>query len=149
MIANGKHRRQRIFQLEQEEGIIRGDVQLKTYITNYYKVLFGPSENNHLSLVETVINDLPQVSEEENNFLTESFTEKEVKEAIFQMDHNKAPGPDGFPAEFYQVFWDIIKYDLLAMFQDFHNCSLPLFSLNFGKEWLATVQPSLARKIIL
>ena len=30
--------------------------------------------------------------------------EKEVREAIFQMKHNKAPGPDGFPVEFYQVF---------------------------------------------
>ena len=34
LITNGKHRRQIIFQLEQEEGIIRGDVQLKKYITN-------------------------------------------------------------------------------------------------------------------
>jgi hypothetical protein len=28
-----------------------------------------------------------------------------VREAVFQMEHNKAPRPDGFPAEFYQVFW--------------------------------------------
>ena len=64
--------------------------------------------------------------------LTESFTEEEVKKAIFQMEHNKAPGPDGFPAEFYQVFWEVIKNDLLALFIDFHNGSLPLYSLNFG-----------------
>ena len=36
------------------------------------------------------------------------------------MEHNKAPGPDGFPAEFYQNFWDIIKPDLLAMFDALH-----------------------------
>jgi len=36
--------------------------------------------------------------------LIESSLEKEVREAIFQMKHNKALGFDGFPAEFYQVF---------------------------------------------
>jgi hypothetical protein len=32
------------------------------------------------------------------------------------MEHNKAPGPDGFPVEFYQVFLEVIKDDLLALF---------------------------------
>jgi hypothetical protein len=61
--------------------------------------------------------------------LTTSFTKKEV---IFEMKHNKAPGSDGFPAEFYQTFWEIIKDDLMALFKEFHNGSLPLFHLNYG-----------------
>ena len=48
------------------------------------------------------------------------------------MEHNKAPDPDGFPAEFYQQFWDVIKGDLMQMFHDLHKDDLPLFSLNFG-----------------
>ena len=84
------------------------------------------------SLVETYNEDLPQISAEENNILTSTFTEKEVFEAIAQMEHNKAPGPDGFPAEFYQKFWDVIKSDLMAMFQELKNGDLPLFKLNFG-----------------
>lgn len=65
--------------------------------------------------------------------MTAEFSEKEVRETIFQMKHNKAPGPDGFPAEFYQVFWSLIKDDLMAMmFRDFHNDDLNLFSINFG-----------------
>ena len=43
----------------------------------------------------------------------------------------KAPGPDGFPAEFYQTFWDVIQSDLLEMFQDLHARHLELFRLNF------------------
>jgi hypothetical protein len=101
LVANGKQRKTRIFQLEQEEGIVVGEEKLKSYITAYYKKLFGASEKNNFSLVETYRDDIPQVSIEENDILTSIFTEHEVKAAVFQMEHNKAPGPDGFPIEFY------------------------------------------------
>jgi hypothetical protein len=48
------------------------------------------------------------------------------------MEHNKALGPDGFPAEFYRACWNFIKEDMLALFTDFHDGSLPLYRLNFG-----------------
>jgi len=87
--------------LEQEEGIIEEEEKLEKYVTKYYKNLFGKSERNNISLDETRKEDITQVLEEENMILVEEFTEKEVRDAIFQMKHNKAPGPDGFPVEFY------------------------------------------------
>ena len=48
------------------------------------------------------------------------------------MEHNKGPGPDGSPAEFYQNFWDIIKADLLELF-NCHVNRLDLSKLNFGE----------------
>jgi hypothetical protein len=44
---------------------------------------------------------IPQVSIEKNGLLTAPYSEEEVKKAVFQMEHNKASGTDGFPAEFY------------------------------------------------
>jgi len=132
LLASGRHRKTRIVQLEQEEGVIIGQNNLKNFITDYYKKLFGDPEANHFSLNEDIRDDILQVSAIENELLTESFTESEVKKAIFQMEHNKAPGPDGFPAEFFQCFWETINSDLMALFVDFHNGSLPLHSLNFG-----------------
>jgi hypothetical protein len=104
LVVNGKHRKTRIFQLEDDGQGIRGDDQLKKCITEYYRGMFGHLEDDHLSLDESLILDFQQVSQEENEALIAPYTEKEVKEAIFQMKHNKAPGPDGFPVEFYQVF---------------------------------------------
>src|SRR3954463_15648589 len=83
-------------------------------------------------LDESQTADIPQVSTKENNFLTASYTEEEVKKAVFQMEHNKAPGPDGFPAEFYQKFWDVIKDDLMNLFGFLQVGQLDLFRLNFG-----------------
>uniref|UniRef100_A0A452Z2Z0 Uncharacterized protein n=1 Tax=Aegilops tauschii subsp. strangulata TaxID=200361 RepID=A0A452Z2Z0_AEGTS len=41
MIANGKYRKKKIIQLEQDEGTIVGHENLKLYISDYYKKLFG------------------------------------------------------------------------------------------------------------
>jgi hypothetical protein len=48
------------------------------------------------------------------------------------MEHNKALRPDGFLVEFYQVFWELIKNDLMTLFIEFHRGNLPLYRLNFG-----------------
>ncbi|XP_073355099.1 uncharacterized protein [Aegilops tauschii subsp. strangulata] len=94
LIANGKHRKKRIFQLEQDEGTILGQDNLKTYITEYYRQLFGPPEDNCVSLDESRTEDVPQLSAIDNDILVAAFSEKEVFDAIAQMKNNKAPGPD-------------------------------------------------------
>ena len=74
MIANGKHRKKRIFSLEHEGNKIEGQNNLKNCITQFYKELLGPSEENHLSLDEHRLNNIPQVDQNENEFLTALFT---------------------------------------------------------------------------
>jgi hypothetical protein len=132
LVANDKHRKTCICQLEDSGQIIQGKNQLESYITEYYKGLFGSPEGEQFSLDESRNHDIPQVSTEDNEALTTVFSEKEVKEVIFQMKNNKAPNPDGFPAEFYQAFWEVIKEDLMALFKEFHEGNLPLFILNIG-----------------
>lgn len=83
---------------------------------------------NSLSFDESRIDDIPQVTEAENDFVTAPFSEEEVRAVVFGMESNKAPSPDGFPAEFYQKFWEVIKYDLL------------IFSMNF----ILVISPCLA-----
>jgi mannosylglycoprotein endo-beta-mannosidase len=64
-----------------------------------------------------------------HDLLVAECTEEEIIGVIFQ---NTALGPDGFSPEFYQVFWNVMKDDLMALFTDFHKGELPLHSLNFG-----------------
>ncbi|KAK2377327.1 hypothetical protein QL285_078023 [Trifolium repens] len=61
------------------------------------------------SLIQDCIPDL--VSTEDNNFLTSTPSDAEIKLAIFSMNGDGAPGPDGFGGHFYQHFWDIMASD--------------------------------------
>jgi hypothetical protein len=48
-----------------------------------------------MSMDESRIADIPQVSPEENVVLVAPYAEEEIRKAVFQMEHNKALGPDG------------------------------------------------------
>ena len=48
--ANGRRRKTSIVRLFQDEGVIEGQQNLKTYITDFYKNLFGQPNNNTILL---------------------------------------------------------------------------------------------------
>jgi hypothetical protein len=112
---------------------MEGHEHPKSYITSYYKGLFGAPEESDISLVESRVDDIPQVSQEQNAIMTAPYTEEEVRKAIFLTEHNKALGPDGFPSDFYRSFWDTIKRDLMELFVNLHVGQLELFRTNFGE----------------
>jgi hypothetical protein len=49
-MANGRHQKKLIYSLHQVEGTIEGHEQIKSYVTKYYKSLFGP-QSGVLSLL--------------------------------------------------------------------------------------------------
>lgn len=50
-------------------------------------------------------------------------TLEEVRNVVFSIDPDSAPGPDGFCSRFYQTCWDIIADDLFATVLDFFRGS--------------------------
>ena len=65
----------------------------------------------------TVLLDLvPKLVKEKDNInLTKRITLEELKEAVDDMEYDKAPGLDGFNSNFIKICWEIIHKDLLKM----------------------------------
>jgi hypothetical protein len=61
------------------------------------------------------------IDEDESIWLERDFEEKEVWDVIRELNGDKAPGPDGFTMAFFQKCWDILKYDIMAVFAEFHS----------------------------
>jgi hypothetical protein len=52
------------------------------------------------------------VTIDDNTLLTSPFIKEEFREAIFSMNPDKCPGPDGYNPGFYQHFWSLCSDDI-------------------------------------
>jgi hypothetical protein len=135
LIAKGKRRRVKILSLVHEEDTVVDDNGINRVATAFYKYLFSPSVPSSINMSNLHMNKL---NDEDRAFLTRPFSIEEIKKVVFGLKHNSAPGPDGFPADFFQDFWDLIHIDLWILFKDFYGGVLDIKRLNFG---LVTLLP--------
>ena len=68
--------------------------------------------------------DWSPISKESALRLDSPFTEEEISKAIFQLNRDKAPGPDGFTIAVFQDYWDVIKEDLVRVFAEIHRSGI-------------------------
>ena len=69
---------------------------------------------------DAILDSIPtKVTDEMNADLTKPYSDDEIKHALFQMGPTKAPGPDGFPALFYQTHWDFFQEDICRAVRTF------------------------------
>lgn len=112
--ASRRRARNRIVKLNRPDGSECTNVEeLHEMAVDFYHNLFESEGTSHMHFVLDHIP--PKVTGEMNLFLCAPFVESEVKNALFQMFPTKLPGPDGFPAHFFQRNWDVCGEDLTRM----------------------------------
>ena len=131
-VANYRSRKKRVDSLMGPQGLVHDQAGIMKIALDFYKDLFAREERGDLILGRDFWAASDLVSEEENKILCAPFSEDEIKDAIFSCYAEGAPRPDGLTFLFYQKFWDLIKHDIVRMFQDFHKGELSLRRLNFA-----------------
>jgi hypothetical protein len=131
-LANGCKIKSTIFSLKNGETLIQGDEELLQHATDFYRDLFGPEEDRGVRLDESVWHTDEKLNDSDRERLGRRFTMEEVKDVIDQMEKNKAAGPDGIPIEFYQACWEIIKSDIMVVFDDLFEHKIELARINYG-----------------
>ncbi|XP_074374335.1 uncharacterized protein LOC141714732 [Apium graveolens] len=80
---------------------------------------------------DVVLNCITQtVSEQQNRFLLEAVTDEEVKNAVFHMHPDKAPGPDGMTPAFFQKNWKVVGKDVVLMVRKFFTTGVLMDNIN-------------------
>lgn len=97
---------------------------IKHIVVNYFHTLFMGS--NSTSLPSYWPNLFPRLAHNALTDLNLAVTGEEIKNALFSIGSLKAPGPDGFPAMFYQKCWDTCETEIINMVQStFLTATLP------------------------
>ncbi|KAH7863624.1 hypothetical protein Vadar_020021 [Vaccinium darrowii] len=105
-----------------------GEQAVKGIALDYFQHIFS---TEGVTNVDTVLQCVDhRVSDGMNHFLTRAISFNEVKVAVFQMPSDKAPGPDGMGAGFFQEYSDVVGPSLVDAVRSYCHSGHLLRSIN-------------------
>jgi hypothetical protein len=85
--------------------------EMEAMATSFFKELY--TANPAVKPEEVLGLFEPTISDETNRKLCKEFSDEEIGDAMLQIGPLKAPGPDGFPAKFFQKHWEFPREDII------------------------------------
>ncbi|GJZ46414.1 RNA-directed DNA polymerase, eukaryota, reverse transcriptase zinc-binding domain protein [Tanacetum coccineum] len=117
----------RVESIKDEYGkVYEGSNVAEKFVLHFKKFLGEsmPVKNIEEDLFINKINDEDVVK------MTEEVTNDEIKSAIFDIDSNKASGPDGFSSEFFKKAWEVVGKDVCLAVKEFFGSGKILGEIN-------------------
>eukprot|EP00253_Pinus_taeda_P023862 PITA_23862 len=101
-----------ISEIKEADTIHKDFASIKRAAHNHFKGMY--SEENNTNQNFRLLDEIPSsISVEMNHQIESEVTMDEVKRALYAMNPDKSPGPDGFTASLLQNCWDIVGKYLL------------------------------------
>ena len=102
---------------DKEGNIVTGVRNIQKVQVDFYENLYkaqGVKQDNVKQFTDVLVK---RISNESKQNLNRDMNLDELYKALQKMKRNKTPGPDGLTVEFYQMYWDVIKNDLIEVYQ--------------------------------
>ena len=90
-------------------------------VVQYFRDLFSTSSPTELDASLHFISE--KVFSTDNRLLLEESLEQEIRRALFDINPDKAPGPDGMTSKLFQKFWWEMRQAIIRLVRDFFATS--------------------------
>ncbi|XP_022003085.1 uncharacterized protein LOC110900505 [Helianthus annuus] len=126
--VKGRNARSKIHCIKDTKGnLFEGD-DVATTLLAHYSVFMGTEDHvDKVDDTDMFVNVL-QSNVAEN--MVRQVTEDEVKQAMFSIGENKAPGPDGYTSAFFKKSWDVVGGEVTKAVLDFFSNGQILKQIN-------------------
>lgn len=84
----------------------------------FYAHLYTPSHACDTAAADQLLQHVPSLSATQSENLDQAVTLDDLTRALHASPHNKTPGIDGLPAEFYTAFWPLLGPVLLNVLHE-------------------------------
>ncbi|KAK9671866.1 hypothetical protein RND81_12G059800 [Saponaria officinalis] len=114
-----RHQSQVISEITDHQGVHRtGSAHIVEGFLSFYQHLLGNSIEVQ-ALESTIIATGPVISPSAWSNLVRVASNDEIKVALFSIDPQSNPGPDGFSSGFFISSWDLIEADMCGAIREF------------------------------
>ncbi|CAN1239055.1 LINE-1 retrotransposable element ORF2 protein [Linum grandiflorum] len=119
-IASFHRNKMHIGKLKTDEGtFLTSEEDKQLLAVNYFKRLFSSDIPPGFFPVHLCPSLSKSVSKTQNDALIRQVSFQEIKQAVFSLGPNQAPGLDGFTGTFYREYWKYIHPDLCGAVRSF------------------------------
>ena len=88
--------------------------QISEEVVTFYKSLIGSVDVQVTGCPKQILEDVLQsfLNEEKTSNLSRPINRDEIKNVMFSIGNDRAPGPDGYSSGFFKVAWSIVGGDV-------------------------------------
>ncbi|KAI3756901.1 hypothetical protein L6452_04433 [Arctium lappa] len=115
--VKGRASRNRIDTIQDADGRWVDSEEVPNLFVTHFQNFLG-STHSTSSIRDPLSLFSNKLSEEQAASMLNPLSDDEIKNVLFQMGDDKAPGPDGFTAKFFKSTWDIVGTDVCAAVRD-------------------------------
>jgi len=129
-LMSQRHRRRHIPAIVRSDGMLTSSAEeVGRVFVSYYKELLGTSKHT-IPLCAEVVQSGACINADSHDYLLAPVSADDIKQVLFSMDDNKAPGSDGYTSAFFKKSWNIVGVDFCSAVKDFFASGEILKQLN-------------------